>query len=105
MNIAELLRKIDRYLGTIVVGAICCVNFLINGNNNHKNYKNVLVIRLWTLGESILTLPMIKKLKDEGYNVTILVTDRSKGVFENVDFVDEIIGLENFWKVLKKQKM
>jgi heptosyltransferase-2 len=105
MNMAELLRSVDKYIGNIIVGIIYLLFKYKNDNpnsiSNNKNYKNVLVIRLWTLGESTLTLPMIKKLKDNGYNITVLVTNRSIQVFKNVDFIDEIINLKEYYKILK----
>ncbi|XRO76117.1 glycosyltransferase family 9 protein [Methanocaldococcus sp. 10A] len=100
MNVISILRIIDKILGNIV---IFFLSFLKNKKQNIKP-KNILIIRLWTLGESLLTLPMVKRLKDEGYNISVLVTKRSRGVFENVDFVDEIINFEDFINILKKFK-
>ncbi|ADC69095.1 glycosyl transferase family 9 [Methanocaldococcus sp. FS406-22] len=104
MNKISILRSVDKYIGNLIISLLSIFKTKTHKNLTDKKPKNVLIIRLWTLGESLLTLPMIKKLKDEGYNVSVLVTKRSKGVFENVDFVDEIIDFENFWEVLKKFK-
>ena len=90
----SFIRMIDTYIGNLIL-------FLLPQNKKLNNGKNILIIRLWTLGESLLTLPMIKKLKEEGYNINILVTDRSKSVFENVNFIDDIINLKNIFSIIK----
>lgn len=104
MNVQSipLIRAIDKYIGNLIILFLSLFKF--KNNAIIKNTKNVLIIRLWTLGESLLTIPIIKKLKDEGYCVSVLVTKRSKGVFENINFIDEIIDLENFWELLKNFK-
>ena len=104
MNKISILRSVDKYIGKLIISLLSIFKTKTYKNSINKKPKNVLIIRLWTLGESLLTLPMIKKLKNEGYNVSVLVTKRSKGVFENVDFVDEIIDFENVWNLFKKFK-
>jgi len=102
MGIITTMRNIDKYIGNLIIFSLSIFKYK-NQVNNIKG-KNILVIRLWTLGESLLTLPMIKRLKKDDYNISILITNRSKGVFENIDFIDEVVELENFWEVLKKFK-
>ncbi|AIJ04915.1 glycosyl transferase family protein [Methanocaldococcus bathoardescens] len=104
MNKISILRSVDKYIGNLIISFLSIFKTKTHKNLINKKPKNVLIIRLWTLGESLLTLPMIKRLKENGHNISVLVTKRSKGVFENVDFVDEIIDFENFWEVLKKFK-
>jgi heptosyltransferase-2 len=103
MDIIPIMRNIDKYIGYLI---ILFLSFFKNKKYNGSiiKGKNVLVIRLWTLGESLLILPMISRLKKDGYGVSVLITKRSRGVFENIDFVDEIVELEHFWEVLKKFK-
>ncbi len=61
--------------------------------------KNILVIRLWTIGESILTLPMIHALRKKfpKAKINVLVTKRSKDVFVGNKDINKIIlvGLRN----------
>ena len=101
----SILRKLDRYLGNFMILLLNFSTFMksINKTDNFTS-NHILIIRLWTLGESLLTLPMIKKLKENGYTISVLVTKRSKGVFENVDFVDEIVDLADFFNVIKNFK-
>lgn len=96
-------RFIDRYIG----GALCLSYSVGNIFCNRalpENPKNILVVRLWTLGETMLTLPMIKKLHEEFPNakITVLCRNRNKVIFKYVDFVDEILLFEreNFGKIL-----
>ncbi|GAG18242.1 unnamed protein product, partial [marine sediment metagenome] len=54
----------------------------------------ILVVRLWTIGEGILTLPMIHTLRKKFPNtrISVLVTKRSKDIFIGNKDIDEIIN-------------
>ena len=99
MGIITTMRNIDKYIGNLIIFSLSI--FKCKNQVNNIKGKNILVIRLWTLGESLLTLPMIKRLKKDDYNISILITNRCKGVFEIIDFIDEVVGLVNFWEVFK----
>lgn len=97
----NLQRWIDKYVGYILILILYIIKplkSLIKSKSNH-----ILVIRIWTLGESLLTLPMIKELKNNDHKIDVLVTNRSKSVFQNVDFVDNIIDFSPklLFKLLK----
>ncbi|AVB77137.1 glycosyltransferase family 9 protein [Methanococcus maripaludis] len=109
MNLIPFMRNIDKYFGNVIIYSLCLLKSKKQPHISKKH--NILIIRLWTLGESILTLPLINAVKysknpceKEITKITILTTKRSKSVFENVDFIDEIFELENFWEILKKFK-
>jgi len=70
---------------------------------DNKNIKNILIIREYTLGETILTLPMIKTLKDAGYKVDIFCSKANLEIFKRVDFIDDILIFEDF-SFVKKYK-
>jgi heptosyltransferase-2 len=55
--------------------------------------REILVIRLWALGESVLCLPMIKALKKEkpDSRITVLCTKKNADVFSHQEFIDRII--------------
>ena len=55
----QLNKKIDRTLG----GIICLFLSPFKGTKKIKEPKKILIVRLWAIGESILTLPMIHSLK------------------------------------------
>ncbi|MBW2969192.1 glycosyltransferase family 9 protein [Candidatus Woesearchaeota archaeon] len=70
-----------------------------------ENPKNIAVIKLWALGESVLILPMIKSIKKRfpDSKITVIARKQNSAVFENLDFIDRIILFEfnNFFKILK----
>jgi len=104
MDNIPILRNIDKHIGNLIIFILSLFKTNAHKSSRIEKPKNVLIIRLWTLGESLLILPMIMRLKKDNYTISVLITKRSKGVFENIDFVDEIVELEDFWKILKKFK-
>lgn len=60
------------------------------------NPKNIAIIKLWALGESILTLPMIKSIKQKfpDSKITIIARNQNASVFENLSFIDNVILFE-----------
>jgi len=84
---AAILRSVDRYIGTLIYLASYVLTPF--AANNAKN-KNVLIIKLWALGESMLLLPSIKCLHEKGYSISILCTRQNLAVFEGQKFIDRI---------------
>ncbi|MBI4170704.1 MAG: glycosyltransferase family 9 protein [Candidatus Aenigmarchaeota archaeon] len=85
---AKMLRIVDRYFGMFLyVWSWMLLPFLTNRAEN----KNVLVIKLWAIGESVLVLPSIKALKNKGYNITVICTKQNKAVFESQMFIDRVV--------------
>jgi len=64
--------------------------------------RSILIIRDWSLGESLLALPVLKRTKEHfpGAKITVLVTASSKPVFIDQPFIDKIITF-NFWNILQ----
>ena len=93
-NIA-LQRVIDKYVG----GALCLGYGMLHDKKplDKKDVKEILVVRLWTLGETILTLPMIERLRKEypHAKITVLARNNNKEIFKFVDFIDDILLFEN----------
>lgn len=93
-NVA-LQRAIDKYVG----GALCLGYSIWNNKKPfvRESVKNILIVRLWTLGETILTLPMIERLRKEypHAKITVLARNNNKEIFKYVDFVDDILLFEN----------
>jgi hypothetical protein len=79
--------KILRFVDTYVMGFfILCFFWLKYLPTRKGKPKKILVIRLWALGSSLLSFPMIKQLQDHyGKNVQydLLATSRNMGVFKN----------------------
>ena len=86
----SFLRFVDKYLGNFLIGII---SLFRKRKKSFGKSKKVLIVRLWTLGESLLTLPLIEHLKENGFDVTVLVTKRSRAVFENKGY--KILGFEH----------
>ena len=82
-NVISIIRNIDKYIGNLIIATLLSFR-RAKRKVSYSAISNILIIRLWTLGESLLTLPMIKKLKENGYNISVLVTKRSKEVFEKL---------------------
>ncbi|MGK9477454.1 glycosyltransferase family 9 protein [Melioribacter sp. OK-6-Me] len=58
-----------------------------------NKHEKILVIQTAFMGDAILTLPLIRKLKDSFPNsiIDVLTIPQSKEIFENSPFVDELI--------------
>lgn len=84
-------KSIDR-----TIGSILCSVFGILPKRNVKKYDRVLFVKLWALGESILTLPLIKAFKDKypSAHIAVLVRKRNKAVYEGLPFIDEVLLFE-----------
>jgi len=88
----KLERLIDNYVGTII---IILLSFF--KKKNKVNSKNkVLFIKLWAVGESVLTLNLIKEFKERNKKskITILCRRRNISVYRNLKFIDNIIVFE-----------
>lgn len=101
-------RLIDRYFGS----SLCLLFGLFSKKISDKILREkaekaarILIIRVWTIGESLLSLPMIKRLYEEfpTAKIDILVTGRSRPVFLNHCFINDLIDLsvKNFFRLLR----
>lgn len=93
MNV-NLYRNADKILGS----TICRIIGLIPKSKKIILFpKKILIIKLWAIGESVLTLPMIEAIhKTYGVStkITVLARERNKKVYEGLKFVDNIIIFE-----------
>jgi heptosyltransferase II len=87
----QFQRIFDRYIGFILI-TIMVIFKPLKTLFKLKDNKRVAIIRIWTLGDTITCLPMIKKLKEQGYKVDIYVSNRSKKVIELSGLADKIIN-------------
>ncbi|MFH1317257.1 MAG: glycosyltransferase family 9 protein [Candidatus Woesearchaeota archaeon] len=96
------IKILDKYIGTLVCLKLGILNKIFF-RKKLKGVNRILVIQLWGIGETILTLPAIKALREQ-YNdseVDILTTRRAKDVFEGQGFFDNLIVIEtNFLSIL-----
>lgn len=101
----NVYRIIDKFAGELACGIL---GLIASRKLDTKKIGTVLVIKLWAVGESILTLPMIDAIKKEypAAKITILARNRNKTVYEGQPAVDEIILLEprNIFKIISSFK-
>ena len=82
-----LIKAVDRIFGGILVRMLLRPKTAIP-----KNPKAILCIQLWGIGETLLTLPAIERLKKSfpKAKVDVLCTDRVKDVYEGQSFIHGI---------------
>ena len=75
------------------------INILRKTALSFLNIKEILVIRTAYLGDVIMTLPILKPLK-ESYpraRISFLTSSKAKEVLENNPYIDEILIYDAFW--------
>lgn len=94
---ARIEWLVDKSAGTIfsfVLGGVSKINPFKKREINRP--KDIAFIKLWALGESILSLPLIKSIK-AGFpdaKVTVIARDKNAYVYEYLPFIDSIILFE-----------
>ncbi len=94
MNISAI-RITDKIIGPII--SLVLYPFKVFAKNNKDlNGKNILLIQLWGVGETILTLPAIDAIKKKypSSKISVLATERNRAVYENVSFIDKVVTLK-----------
>ena len=80
MASVNIIKFLDKYIGSLL-----CLFLSINKIFSHKKikYEKILVIQLWGIGETILTLPAIEALRNQykKSNIDILATERNKEIY------------------------
>ncbi len=69
-----------------------------------KDFSNIAVIRDDRLGDTILTLPIVKKLKEDfpKSSLTMIISDISRDLLQIIDFVDDFIVSNNSIETINK---
>jgi len=88
----KLQRLIDKYVGMFIVFFFSALKFL---DSKPKQHQKFLIIKLWAIGDSIITLSLIKALrtKIKGSHIDILTRNRVLPVYNSYDH-DKIINLD-----------
>lgn len=81
MASVNVIKFLDKYIGSSL-----CLFLSLNKLFRHKKilpYKNILIIQLWGIGETVLTLPAIGALRNQykKSSIDILVTERNKDIY------------------------
>lgn len=95
MASVKLIKFLDKYIG--FMSCLFLSAFSIFSWKKPSDFRNILAIQLWGLGETILTLPAIEALRQKykKSSIDVLVTDRNKEVyFKNKDIDNvRVLGL------------
>ncbi|MBI2523154.1 glycosyltransferase family 9 protein [Candidatus Woesearchaeota archaeon] len=81
MASVKLIKFLDKYVGCLACLFLSILKIFEGKKINGLN--NILVIQLWGLGETVLTLPAIEALRQKYKNrsIDVLVTDRNKEAY------------------------
>jgi heptosyltransferase-2 len=102
-------KKIDSIIGGLINQLIISIKFF-GKREIEKHPKRILFIKTEAVGDSILCMPMIKKVKEKTHaKIYVLCSKVNSFVFEKQDFVDEIILINQkkfdsiqIYKIIKK---
>lgn len=111
MRRKKIFRFFDRYLGIPIVVLLA----LFTRKKRRlpiENIQNILFIKLAAIGDAILLIPTLRKLKTSFPNaqITFMCSDINKAIIEKIPYVDNIINcrvydfLKNplkFWEFIK----
>ncbi len=89
-----LIKIVDKYIGNVLCNFL---GLFVNQNHQLKSDpRKILVIQLWGVGESILTLPSFEALREKypGSSIGLLATKRNKDVYLGNKNIDRIILLK-----------
>ena len=87
-----IIKIIDEYIGNI----LCSFLGIFNRKTSSNKADKILIVQLWGIGETILTLPAIEALRKKfpKAKIEVLATSRNKGVYFGNKNVDKIITLK-----------
>ena len=82
-------KIVDKYIGTIINYSLIPFKNLKN-----KKFKNatIIIYKLDAIGDAVLSLPMIKHLKEQTeFRIIIACSNTNKVIFQNHKFIDKIV--------------
>lgn len=93
MRRKKIFRFFDRYIG---IPLVLFLGLLTRRKRRLpiENIKNILVIKLAAIGDAILLIPMIRKLKSSfpDSDITFMCSDINLAVIKKISYVDKIIN-------------
>ncbi|MBI2646982.1 glycosyltransferase family 9 protein [Candidatus Woesearchaeota archaeon] len=93
-----LIKFIDKYIGNLICNFLALFNKkkTIKTIDNKEIIKKILIVQLWGIGETILTLPSIEAVRQnfEDAELNVLVTLRNKDVFFNNKNIDRVLTIK-----------
>ncbi|MBI2541635.1 glycosyltransferase family 9 protein [Candidatus Woesearchaeota archaeon] len=87
------VKFFDKHIGNIICNFLGLFNS--GKQDNGKEFKKILVIQLWGIGETILTLPAIEALRKKlpKAQIDVLATSRNKEVYCSNKNIDNILRI------------
>ncbi|MBI2660081.1 glycosyltransferase family 9 protein [Candidatus Woesearchaeota archaeon] len=84
-----IIKSIDRYVGSL----LCNFLGLFRGKPKGNGINRILVVQLWGIGETILTLPAIEALREKypKAEINVLATSRNRAVYYGNRNIDNVI--------------
>jgi heptosyltransferase II len=103
----RILRRFDRYVLGVVTLVVGPLVKLLSSGREPLSLRKVLLIKLWAIGDSVLTLPLIHAIRDRypDSEIDILCHASNRAVFDNTDgAVSNIIeiGIRNVLRLFRK---
>lgn len=77
-------RNKDLFLNTIYP------SFINKKRKNIENPKKISILKFSGIGDSILLLPMLKKMKEKNFEIIVITSKENKVIFENQNFIDKL---------------
>ena len=89
-----IIKIIDKYIGSLLCNFLGFFNK--TAKVSHVECRKILVVQLWGVGETILTLPAIEALRKKfpDGEINVLATSRNKDVFFENKNINKIIALK-----------
>lgn len=98
-----LFRIVDRYLGIPLLFFISLLKFKKRREIKISEVKNICIIKIGAIGDSILSLPTLKFIKErkDDVKITVIASSSNYEVFKRYDFISSVKVIE-LSKVLRK---
>src|SRR3989344_8131411 len=89
----KLERILDRYIGNI----LCFVLGMFTNTPGVLHPKKIILVKVWAVGESVLTLPLIHSLKKRfpDVHIDVLTRKRNRDVYTNNSDINAVFLLED----------
>ncbi len=90
-----IIKLIDKHVGSLICSFLGLFNRKTKLILDNKNIDKILVVQLWGIGETILTLPAIEALRKKfpKAGIDILATSRNKDVFFDNKDINKIMAI------------
>jgi len=92
----KFFRGIDRIVGKLLIPIIWFLSLPFP--KSKLRTRSILIVKLWALGESVLTLPLIHAIKTKypGASITVLAREKVHSVYTENKDISEVKSAEVF---------